>query len=234
MSSACVPTFVVEFWEQLFEDETSKDVKLKARDGSVRVHSLILSQMSAAFKAMLNAGMSEERTKTINLDNFSTAQLKFVLRLMYTGQIDSSDWSEQTKPVRIWKKNMRGNEVPLSVLMGSLSFAKQYEIPTLVSGILDHIRLILWEGNFNKIMQHAIAIDMSPLKLMCMDYAKKSSTIKDMFDDNQLSTEVTFELQALWTAPPRKKARTYLCAQRYAFHDGAQRQEELQPRLDFV
>mmetsp|Transcript_31696 Transcript_31696/g.62252 ORF Transcript_31696/g.62252 Transcript_31696/m.62252 type:complete len:234 (+) Transcript_31696:47-748(+) len=230
-SNTAVPTLVLEFWEQLFEDEASKDVQLKAQDGSVWVHSLILSQMSVPFKTMLSAGMSEQRTKKIKLDNFSIAQLKFVLRFMYTGHIDSSDWGEPQReglgarslclpPQDIDSDDDSddcfGHEpscwgiVPLPVLLGSLSFAKQYEMPNLVGAILDYIRPGLCSSNFNEVMEHAVAIDLSPLKLMCMDYAKESHPIRKMYDNNQLSTEVSFELQAIWRAPSRKKARTRL------------------------
>merc|ERR1711976_51714 len=44
---------------------------------------------------MLNTGMAEQRTKKINMHAFSTSLLKFVLRLMCTGQIDPSDWPQE-------------------------------------------------------------------------------------------------------------------------------------------
>lgn len=256
-AGAKVQAITLEFWERVFDDEDGKDVELEAADGSVRTHSQILAHVSEPFKKMLSAGMMEQRTKKIKLQSFKAAQLKFVLRLMHTGQIDPCDWPHEAEKMdrastrkrrrkepgsvdseddfirgppsrgrlgsptksarsvspmseRSVSSTNDGGSVPLSILLGSLEFAKQYEISRLVSLILDFMRPRICLSNFDKVFQQAVAIDMSPLKLMCIEFARKNSRIKDMFDKGQLSAEVSFELQSLWTAPIRKKRRMVL------------------------
>lgn len=285
-----VPVQVVEFWESLFLDDSGKDVELKARDGSVWAHTLILAQMSEPIKSMLNAGMAEQRTKTIQMKSFSTAHLRFILRFVYTGHIEPADWDGgaarsrpgvgrklpaaprkklgplsrsggrgctsaasaeslapptaslaagrlrrrtgsslgSLAPVAVIAGSAKASSdrsessegdsddedicgvVPLDLLLGGLSFAKQYQMPGLVNVILDYIRIRLTQGNFEKVMQRAIAIDMSPLKLMCLKHAERNGKIKQAFDRGELSPEVMFELHALWTPPRSKKARLSL------------------------
>jgi len=84
---------VADLWKRLFDDEASKDVELIAKDGSVRVHSVVLANLSDPFKAALTSGMRESVTKQIQIREYSVAQLQFMLRLVYTGHIDESEFT---------------------------------------------------------------------------------------------------------------------------------------------
>lgn len=84
---------MLEMWESVFADDSTKDVTLVGADAKeVRAHSLILSKSSDVFKEMLSSDMSEGRTKVIKLSEYSAEELQFALRLLYTGQVDASDW----------------------------------------------------------------------------------------------------------------------------------------------
>eukprot|EP00973_Karenia_brevis_P046099 6385676-Karenia_brevis.AAC.1 len=82
-----VQSGVLHMWERMFDDEDSKDVNLIGSDGApVRVHSCVLSNTSDVFKCMLQSPMKEGKSKDIKLDSFSATQLRFITRLLYTGQ----------------------------------------------------------------------------------------------------------------------------------------------------
>lgn len=93
-SDVRVRACVMASWERLLDDRESADVTFTCANGAeVRAHSLILSQASDVFKRMLAAPMVEGRTRTIQVDAFSETELRFILRLVYTGQVDESDWA---------------------------------------------------------------------------------------------------------------------------------------------
>lgn len=288
---AQVPVQVVEFWEALYNDDDGKDIELKARDGSVWAHALILAQMSEPIKMMLSAGMAEQRTSSIQMKAFSAAHLKFILRFVYTGHMEPADWDGvAARPSRMSigrklkqprtrkllvaptrpdgqggasaasaasaesmatlgpsvtlvrrRKSLSSHcrasaelkdcrkmaspssdtsgssedgdlcgAVPLELLLGGLSFAKQFQMTGFANVILDYIRIRLTHANFEKVMQRAIAIDMSPLKLMCLKHAERNSKIRQVFDKGAFCPEVMFELQALWSPPRCKKQRISL------------------------
>jgi len=89
---SCVRTSYLNFGELLFADEEGKDVRFQTKDGTATAHSAVLRAVSQPFRRMLNAEMSEGRTKTIELQDVTRADLLFFLRLLYTGQVDEADW----------------------------------------------------------------------------------------------------------------------------------------------
>ena len=101
-------------------------------------------------------------------------------------------------------------QVPFDVLFESMSFARQYQIKGLFTSVMEHIRSKLSDSNFDMVLKQAVTLDISRLKLTCMDYAKSSAEIKRKFDTSKLSPEVSFELQAIWPMPCSKKRRQSL------------------------
>jgi len=85
---------VVDIWEQFYRDEDSKDVELRCRDGSAWAHSVFLERLSEPLRCMLRSGMQESRTRKIDLPDFTSVELRFTLRLCYTGHMDAVDWEE--------------------------------------------------------------------------------------------------------------------------------------------
>lgn len=93
-------TYPVELGERLFEDNVGKDVRLVASDGEERAHSLVLAATSAAFQAMFASELAEGRTKTVELPDRTQVELRFWLRLLYTGQVEEQDWINHENEVR--------------------------------------------------------------------------------------------------------------------------------------
>lgn len=89
---SAVRTDYLNFGEALFADEEGKDVRLQARDGTAVAHSSVLRAVSKPFRQMLAVDMTEGRSKTVDLPDMAKAELMFFLRLLYTGQVDESDW----------------------------------------------------------------------------------------------------------------------------------------------
>lgn len=87
------PEFL-EIWERFFNDDEGKDVWLKASDGVVPAHSVFLAQLSEPLKAMLRGPMREAQTKEIEMPDYTSAQLRFIMRLAYTGHTDITDWKD--------------------------------------------------------------------------------------------------------------------------------------------
>eukprot|EP00931_Biecheleriopsis_adriatica_P119756 TRINITY_DN94950_c0_g1_i1.p1 TRINITY_DN94950_c0_g1~~TRINITY_DN94950_c0_g1_i1.p1 ORF type:complete len:374 (-),score=80.02 TRINITY_DN94950_c0_g1_i1:39-1160(-) len=87
-----VRTSYLNFGEALFADEEGKDVRLQTKDGAAMAHSAVLRAISKPFRQMLSGEMSESRSKTIELSDMTRAEIVFFLRLLYTGQVDESDW----------------------------------------------------------------------------------------------------------------------------------------------
>lgn len=90
---SAVRTDYFNFGEALFFDEDGKDVRLHARDGVLVAHSAVLRAVSKPFRQMLAGEMSEGRSKTVDLPDMTRAELMFFFRLLYTGQVNESDWN---------------------------------------------------------------------------------------------------------------------------------------------
>lgn len=93
-SDVKVRACIVSSWERLLDDRDSADVTFVCANGAeVLAHSLILSQASDVFKRMLAAPMVEGRTRAIQVEAYTETELRFILRLVYTGQVDEADWA---------------------------------------------------------------------------------------------------------------------------------------------
>jgi len=69
--------------------------------------------------------------------------------------------------------------------------------------MIDKIKDLLTADTFDQIMGLAISHDLSPLKIFCMRFAEQTSSgVWELYDARQLSSEVEFELQGIWYAPP--------------------------------
>lgn len=96
VSDVKVRACVISNWERLLDDRESADVTFICANGAaVLAHSLILSQASDVFRRMLATPMVEGCTRTIQVHAFTETELRFILRLMYTGQVDETDWASE-------------------------------------------------------------------------------------------------------------------------------------------
>lgn len=87
---------LLQQWKKIYEDQALKDVEITLCDGEkVMADSLILRQSSAVFNAMLTHNMLERQTMSLHLDDCPSAGFRFFLRLLYTGQMDPSEWPSE-------------------------------------------------------------------------------------------------------------------------------------------
>lgn len=83
-------------FKQLFSDEESADVTVKASDGvELRVHKLILTTQSTVFKTMFNIEMTEKERSVVEIKDFDSKVLKELFRFMYCGEVETNE--------EIWK-----------------------------------------------------------------------------------------------------------------------------------
>lgn len=296
--------------EKLYDDESQKDVELVASDGIVRAHSCVLSAITEPLKSMLSNGMMESETKRIQMADFNVVQLKFIMRLLCTGGMDSSEWhypssfgeldssspsgevgSPETsfltfnvrvvgrpdlrreykmKPTTRYGKLMEafvrgsrpsGHELklenihcfsadgrtlkpddtpartglmdddifvkittaqnqdedesldhvdlhpPLDLLFAAASFAKLYGIEDFLATVIERLKASINIKHFDEVMRFAIKLDMAPIRMAGLLFARDSQKLKDLFDQKKFSPQVQFELQAIWPAVPAKKRR---------------------------
>jgi hypothetical protein len=80
-------------WEQIYQDESIKDVEVVLKDGiAVMADSIVLKVSSPVFRAMLSHDMQETREMKFVIDDYTSGEFRFFLRLLYTGRMDPSEW----------------------------------------------------------------------------------------------------------------------------------------------
>mmetsp|Transcript_150504 Transcript_150504/g.288390 ORF Transcript_150504/g.288390 Transcript_150504/m.288390 type:complete len:265 (-) Transcript_150504:128-922(-) len=114
-----IRTEFLNVWERIFTDDEGKDTSLKASDGTVPVHGMLLANLSEPLKCMLRGSMREAETREIDMSEFTSVQLRFILRLAYTGHIDSADWvslhsAQEAEPTRMITRRRHWRKRPLS------------------------------------------------------------------------------------------------------------------------
>eukprot|EP00440_Ansanella_granifera_P037881 gb/GFBE01041094.1/.p1 GENE.gb/GFBE01041094.1/~~gb/GFBE01041094.1/.p1 ORF type:complete len:254 (+),score=60.72 gb/GFBE01041094.1/:1-762(+) len=250
MDSHVVCPVSVAVWESLLKDDESKDIELIGGDSSVRCHEVVMAAASDVFKQMLGSQMKEAQEKRVQLKCYTGRQLKFIVRLLYTGQVDPADWApeEELSPTtpcehvlagtltgaeatedsaRVprapklagWRsrrlptsssedEDTRDVEPPLSFLLATCSFSKQYQIrgglcAQMVSKIKKRVKQNI--HCYEEVFCFAIAEDIGPLRLFCINFAKESAAVRRRFEKGDLQPQVAFELHAIWEAPAKKR-----------------------------
>lgn len=83
-------------WELIYQDHSVKDVEVVLKDGlSVMADSLVLKVSSPVFRAMLTHELQEKREMKFIIDDYTAAEFRFFLRLMYTGRMDPAEWPDE-------------------------------------------------------------------------------------------------------------------------------------------
>jgi len=203
---------IVDLWQRLFDDESSKDVQLVTKDGTAWAHSVILTNLSQPLKAALTGGMSESQTKVISFEDCYLSDVTFMLHLAYTGHVAECSLREAEPQVKVKGKsqgkldatnNNNSTEVPIDVLLGCAVITHKWQIQGIFDIIIDYIKKHVNTENFDSVMSCAIAIDCSTLKLTCLRFAESSGSIWNKFESQSLSDEVTHELGTIWPASHR-------------------------------
>eukprot|EP00928_Gymnodinium_smaydae_P079893 TRINITY_DN63724_c0_g1_i1.p1 TRINITY_DN63724_c0_g1~~TRINITY_DN63724_c0_g1_i1.p1 ORF type:complete len:294 (+),score=46.15 TRINITY_DN63724_c0_g1_i1:41-883(+) len=157
-----VEVSVESLLDRLYMDDETKDVRIEMADGILWAHSNILGAASDAMKGVLrHVAVAQE--KALSWREHSTEVGRFFLRLLYTGAVLETDWQHDAQDV----------EIPLRLLLGSLSLAKVFQVPHLLKPLTDVLKLRLDPCNFDKICTHAIDLDVTELRRACLQYAEK-------------------------------------------------------------
>lgn len=83
-------------WDLIYQDQSVKDVEVVLKDGvTVLADSLVLKVASPVFRAMLTHELQEKREMRCVIDDFSAAEFRFFLRLLYTGRMNPAEWPEE-------------------------------------------------------------------------------------------------------------------------------------------
>merc|ERR1712023_530803 len=77
---------------------------------------------------------------------------------------------------------------PLNLLFASASFAKRYGMDTFLSTIMDSLKSRICIEDFETIMSLAIQVDITPVRLACLLFARESTEIKTSFDNNKFAS----------------------------------------------
>jgi len=82
-------------WELIYQDHSIKDVEIVLKDGAtIMADSLVLKVASPVFRAMLTHELQEKREMKFVIDDYSSVEFRFFLRLLYTGRMDPAEWRE--------------------------------------------------------------------------------------------------------------------------------------------
>ena len=206
-------------WEAFFADDERKDVTLQLPDGTeVLAHGSLLMAASPVFKAMLSHDMEEKQRHVIKLPGFSRAEVRFFLRLVYTGGVEPGEWDDEcsaaAKPesaagIRDGPLVTDPEKPPLSLLCGGFSFGKQYMFEDVALFILEKIQGRLAEDTLDYILALAIREDVTSLRLASLRLAQESASIRQRveMDQDSFAPQVLHELRPIFqnAMPVRKR-----------------------------
>lgn len=165
---------VDEIYERLLEDEETKDVEIEFCNGTLFAHGLILGVNSEPIRMILRQGINSAPVdkKRLSWREYTVEVGRFLLRLLYTGTVNESDWEASCSPEEACR-NESTSETPLHLLLGALAIVKVYDVKHLIFALTEALKLRLNDENFNQICSLAIAHDVTSLRLECINYAKK-------------------------------------------------------------
>lgn len=196
---------VFDMTERLFA-LPGKDVTFVLSDGEVEAHSLVLMAGSEVFQEMMKSEMLEGRTRRIELQE-NAATIRVFLRLLYTGHVDSSDWTTGS---------IGEDAVPLDIIVGVAVLVKKYMVEPLVdlttqtvisrlnSLLQDESKVGSWEEAMSAVLRH----DLAPVRTACLEEAKSNEFLRRRYHEKQLKPEVQYELSAFWGTPTSRRSRS--------------------------
>lgn len=197
----------LELSEKLFQDDEFKDVTFKLDDGEVQAHRNVLAATSCVFKAMLSSPMTEARTGEIRIPNVQVATMRTFLRLLYTGQVESADWTraDDSKP---------SNKVPIQIMLDLARLARQYMVDAVIQLVVEAVKNRLAEEHdtttIQVILAAAISENLGAIRVAAMEAARASQKMRELYDKQDLQPAVQAELQAIWPPAPRSMKRCRL------------------------
>jgi len=206
---------ILQQWTKLYEDQTLKDVEITLCDGeTVMADSLLLKNSSPVFRAMLTHDMRERQTMSLQIDDCPARHFRFFLRLFYTGQMNPGDWlqdaaerqgphtglqtSQPALDSPLHHSIFASQVPPLDSLLAAAMLAKKYQVEWLLVVLVDVVKERLTEQSFERILTAAIQIDLSPIRLCALEFARNSTSIRSRYNSGSFPSELMFEMQAVF------------------------------------
>jgi len=134
-------------------------------------------------------------------------KLKPTDTLASTGFMDSDVEAAPAESGQVCESEGQILRPPLGLLYASASFGKRYGMELFLSTIIDQLKARICEKDFEAVLALAIQVDLTPLKMACLLFARGNSRIRVMFDQQEFGPLVQFELQAIWSAVLERKRK---------------------------
>eukprot|EP00434_Breviolum_minutum_P032028 symbB.v1.2.028324.t1/scaffold2993.1/size65754/3 len=99
---------------------------------------------------------------------------------------------------------------PLQLLLNALGLAKKYIVEYMVRWLMEATTERLNTQTFEQILERAILLDISPLRMRCLRFAESCSAIRSRYEDGSFTEPlVSLELQAIWPHRETKRRRVF-------------------------
>merc|ERR1719469_1269486 len=132
----------------------------------LRAHSCMLCAASDAIRGMLRHGVALEDKKLFWREH-PVEVGQFFLRLLYTGTVAEDEWRSDAS-------DSHSSETPLRLLLGALSISKVYQVPHLLHALTEALKDRLDDTIFDEVYASAIQMDITVLRMTCLQYAQHS------------------------------------------------------------
>mmetsp|Transcript_106406 Transcript_106406/g.185074 ORF Transcript_106406/g.185074 Transcript_106406/m.185074 type:complete len:291 (+) Transcript_106406:190-1062(+) len=210
----------------------SKDYKVQMPDFSVEevdfiLHSIYTGQLKT----------SAEETESINADRYpglqTAAQFKVIMDELQAAEGHDARQASHAKLMDFWRllpeacrrkmfrktlrekvqivHDLERNKCMQLKLQNNLfalaAFSRKYDMPDFATAAVEMLKQSITDDSFDGLLCSAVRLDIMPVRLALIDFAKGSESIRNRFDRCDLSPEVMWDLQAIWQAPTGQKRR---------------------------
>uniref|UniRef100_A0A7S2JE18 BTB domain-containing protein n=1 Tax=Zooxanthella nutricula TaxID=1333877 RepID=A0A7S2JE18_9DINO len=176
---------------QLLDDETTSDMKLHCKDGTLSAHRLILRARSPVFRAMLSSQMREAASGDVSFDNLARTTVRHWLRYLYTGSL-----AQDLEDTQLWDV---------------FRLAHRYEVASLVAECSVVLASRLAPENAAAVFAESDLLGVDALKQMAVDFMVADSarfeTVQASAAYEALPARLLQELLSRTMGPGRKRAR---------------------------
>lgn len=187
-----VDSSIVDMWESMCNDEATQDIRLRAADGTVSAHSAVLAKASPVLAAMLRSGMSEDRRRCIELEDVSSAAIKLLMELVYTGATSC--------------------ELSHEPALAALDLAHRWQMHSAVAMLETILQEVLSVDNFGMVASEAKLRNLDKLMAACKRFCAGSKVLQQKLQACELpgpALELMGGESSESSQPRAKKRRTW-------------------------
>lgn len=160
---------------QLYRSQDNADITFSFGSKELKAHKSILGARSVYFRQMFSAGMKENQTGVIEIDDFDPDTFEEALIFLYTG--------------------VTSKFLDRKLAMSLLPLADKYLIESLKMACLDQIKSNLNVVNVSEVLRLAMELNCTPLRDACFGVMKNDMTESKRWEilveigDRDLSSE---------------------------------------------